>query len=54
MAAADTVKVPEIVAKDKCTADPNFAVVCAFIDQFGPITGVLCPSIGRLQVEIHH
>ena len=37
--------------KEKCTTDPNFAVVCAFIEQFGPLTGVLCPNIGRLQVS---
>ena len=40
---------PEL-PKEKCTTDPNFAVVCAFIEQFGPLTGVLCPNIGRLQV----
>lgn len=40
---------PEL-SKEKCTTDPNFAVVCAFIEQFGPLTGVLCPNIGRLQV----
>ena len=40
---------PELT-KEKCTTDPNFAVVCAFIEQFGPLTGVLCPNIGRLQV----
>ena len=38
-------------AKEKCTVDSNFAVICAFIEQFGQITGVLCPSIGRLQVR---
>ena len=42
---------PELV-KEKCTTDPNFAVVCAFIERFGTICGVLCPSIGRLQVNI--
>ena len=36
--------------KEKCTTDPNFAVICAFIEHFGPMTGVLCPNIGRLQV----
>ena len=52
MAAVEIKQEPEI-AKEKCTIDSNFAVVCAFIEQFGPITGVLCPSIGRLQVRIY-
>ena len=52
MAAVEIKQEPEI-AKEKCTIDSNFAVVCAFIEQFGPITGVLCPSIGRLQVRFY-
>lgn len=53
MAAAevkDQVEQQPELPKEKCTTDPNFAVVCAFIEQFGPLTGVLCPNIGRLQV----
>ena len=50
MAAVETKDGPEIT-KEKCTADANFAVVCAFIEQFGEMCGVLCPSIGRLQVS---
>lgn len=34
---------------DSCTSDPNFAVICAFIKEFGPACGVECPSLGRLQ-----
>ena len=35
--------------KDLCTSDPNFAVVCSFLDQFGGSLGVPCPSIMDLQ-----
>jgi hypothetical protein len=35
-----------------CTADPNFAVICSFIDKFGASCGIPCPSIGELQVII--
>ena len=54
MAAIETERKPEVAkeSKEKCTIDSNFAVICAFIEQFGQITGVLCPSIGRLQVGI--
>ena len=31
------------------TGDPNFAVVCAFIERFGAVCGVPCPNIGDLQ-----
>ncbi len=31
------------------SSDPNFAVVCAFIDRFGGECGVQCPNIGDLQ-----
>ena len=52
MAAIETEQKADAVkaAKEKCTVDSNFAVICAFIEQFGQITGVLCPSIGKLQV----
>ena len=49
MAEAESKEQP-VIPKEKCSADANFAVVCAFIEQFGSICGVLCPSIGRLQV----
>ena len=54
MAAIETERKPEVAkeSKEKCTIDSNFAVICAFIEQFGQITGVLCPSIGRLQVGL--
>ena len=32
-----------------CTADPNFAVICSFIEKFGVSCGIPCPSIGELQ-----
>ena len=32
-----------------CTADPNFAVICSFIEKFGASCGIPCPSIGELQ-----
>ena len=31
------------------TDDPNFAVVCAFLEKFGAKCNLECPSIGRLQ-----
>jgi hypothetical protein len=37
-----------------CTADPNFAVICSFIDKFGASCGIPCPNIGELQVCIYH
>ena len=52
MAAVETKDEPEI-ATEKCTDDANFAVICNFMEQFGPICGVLCPSIGRLQVSFY-
>jgi hypothetical protein len=51
MATADTKPEPTVV-KEQVSADPNFAVVCAFIKQFGTFCGVLCPSISRLQVKL--
>ncbi len=33
-------------------SDPNFAVVCAFVDRFGQNCGVPCPNIGDLQAMI--
>merc|ERR1711936_620941 len=38
--------------KDRCTSDPNFAVVCSFLDQFGSTLGVPCPSIMDLQTML--
>ena len=32
--------------------DPNFAVVCAFIDRFGALCGLQCPNIGDLQAML--
>ena len=51
MATAEVKAQQPEMAKEKCTSDPNFAVICAFIKRFGTICGVLCPSIGRLQVS---
>ena len=39
------VKAPATPATD----DPNFAVVCAFLEKFGAKCNLECPSIGRLQ-----
>merc|ERR1711936_1241991 len=49
------VEAPEakpVVAREKCTSDPNFAVVCSFLDQFGSTLGVPCPSIMDLQTML--
>ena len=43
--AAEQHKTPVTPATD----DPNFAVVCAFLDKFGAKCNLECPSIGRLQ-----
>ena len=37
--------------KDICTMDPNFAVICSFIDKFGTACGIPCPSIDELEVD---
>ena len=36
--------------KDRCTADPNFAVICSFLEKFGGACGVPCPTIAELEV----
>jgi hypothetical protein len=38
--------------KSACTSDPNFAVICSFIEKFGVSSGIPCPSIGELQVRV--
>ncbi len=38
--------------KSACTSDPNFAVICSFIEKFGVSSGIPCPSIGELQVLV--
>ena len=43
--AAAQLKAPATPATD----DPNFAVVCAFLEKFGAKCNLECPSIGRLQ-----
>jgi archaellum component FlaD/FlaE len=35
--------------EDPVASDPNFAVVCAFIERFGAACGLQCPNIGDLQ-----
>ncbi len=40
---------PPAAAKSEVSADPNFAVVCAFVERFGASCGVQCPNIGDLQ-----
>jgi hypothetical protein len=37
-------------SSESCTSDPNFAVICAFIHEFGSVCGVDCPPLGKLQV----
>jgi hypothetical protein len=32
-----------------CTSDPNFAVICSFMEKFGVSCGIPCPGIGELQ-----
>ena len=40
MASAEVKAEQEKITKEKCTSDPNFAVVCAFIERFGSICGM--------------
>jgi len=37
------------VVEERCTNDPNFAVICDFIQEFGTFCGVECPCLGELQ-----
>ena len=39
MASAEVKAEQSEISKEKCTSDPNFAVVCAFIERFGSICG---------------
>ena len=32
-----------------CVSDPNFAVICSFLEQFGKTCGIEYPDIGSLQ-----
>ena len=38
--------------QELCKNDPNFAVVCSFLDQFGGALGVPCPSILDLETML--
>ena len=40
---------PVTSSDDSCTSDPNVAIICAFIKEFGMMCGVECPTLGRLQ-----
>ena len=46
----DNVSLDETEATDECAHDPNFAVICSFLDKFGPACGIPCPSIQELEV----
>ena len=48
----DAQETKPIVVREKCTSDPNFAVICSFLDQFGATLGVPCPSIMDLQTML--
>lgn len=37
------------VGADRCCDDPNFAVICSFLEQFGEKCGITYPSFSRLQ-----
>merc|ERR1719507_2556169 len=37
---------------ERCKNDPNFAVVCSFLDQFGETLGLPCPSILDLETML--
>ena len=53
MAEKEVAEAPKEAKKDKCPPsianDPNFAVVCHFIERFGQNCGVQCPNIRDLQ-----
>ena len=40
---------PPSSSDDSCTSDPNFAIMCAFVNEFGSMCGVACPTLGKLQ-----
>merc|ERR1719150_1255690 len=43
---------PSVDNLDRCKNDPNFAVVCSFLDQFGETLGLPCPSILDLETML--
>ena len=41
----------EVIITDFCESDPDFAVICSFLDKFGTICNIQYPSIAELEVN---